>query len=144
MLEHTVFVHVYSVVFPPITNSRKLAIKWSGPLIINRFVNDTMIEIKEICVKKPRVYLAHHTKLWLAKCNGMKDINPSFFLPRISLKNAGPMENALSTVVLSAKPDRRRKRHKDPCTQRRQGVYKTKSLLTHNRKKEMLRMSFVP
>ena len=41
-------------------NSRKLAIKWSGPLIINRFVNNVMIEIKEMCVKNPRVYI-----MWL-------------------------------------------------------------------------------
>ena len=29
--------YVYAAVLPPITNSRKLAIKWSGPLIVNRF-----------------------------------------------------------------------------------------------------------
>ena len=51
--------YVYVVVLPPIKNSRKLAIKWSSPLIVNRFMNDTMIEIKEICVRKPRVYMAH-------------------------------------------------------------------------------------
>ena len=39
---------VHLAVLPPITNTRKLAIKWSGPLIINIFVNDTMIKIKEI------------------------------------------------------------------------------------------------
>ena len=57
--------YVYAAVLPLITNSRKLAIKWSSPLIINRFLNNT-IEIKEICVKKPRVYVAHRTKLKLA------------------------------------------------------------------------------
>ena len=67
--------YVYAAVLLPITNSRKLAIKWSVPLIINRFVNNTMIEIKEVCVKKPRVYVAHRTKLRLAKRNGIKDIN---------------------------------------------------------------------
>ena len=29
--------YVYAAVLPPIKNSRKLAIKWSGPLIVNRF-----------------------------------------------------------------------------------------------------------
>ena len=95
--------YVYEVVLPSIKNSRKLVIKWSGPLIINRFVNNRMIEIKEIRVKKLRVYMAHCTKLSLAKCNGVKDLNPNFFLPRILLKDAGQMEDALSTVVLSAK-----------------------------------------
>ena len=65
--------YVYAAVLLPITNSRKLAIKWSGPLIINRFMNNTMIVIKEICVKKPRVYVAHCTKLRLAKRNGIKN-----------------------------------------------------------------------
>ena len=95
--------YVYGVVLPLITNSRKLAIKWSGPLIINRFVNITMMEIKEIHVKKPRVYVTHSTKLRLVKRNGVKDLNPSFFLPRILLKDAGQMEDALSTAVLPAK-----------------------------------------
>ena len=62
-----------------------------------------MIEIKEICVKKPRIYVAYWTKLRLAKRKSMKDLHPSLFLPRISLKDAGLMEDALSTVVLPAK-----------------------------------------
>ena len=56
-----------------------------------------MIEIKEIRVKKSRVFVAHCTKLRLAKHN------PSFLLPRISLKDAGQMEDALCTVLLPAK-----------------------------------------
>ena len=71
--------YVYVAVLPLIKNSMKLAIKWSGPLIINKFVNNTLIKIKEIHVKKLRVYMAHGAKLRLAKCNGMKDLNPSFF-----------------------------------------------------------------
>ena len=59
--------YVYAALLTPITKSRKLGIKWSGPLLINRFANNTIIEIKEICIKKPRVYVAHRTKLRLAK-----------------------------------------------------------------------------
>ena len=59
--------------------------------------------LKEIHVKKPRIYLTHRTKLRLAKGNGSKGINPSFILPKISLKDAVQMEDALSTVVLPAK-----------------------------------------
>ena len=62
-----------------------------------------MIEVKEIRVKEPRVYIAHLTKLRLAKQNGSKDINPRFFLPRISLKDTGQVEDALGTVLLLAK-----------------------------------------
>ena len=86
--------YVYAAVLPPITNSRKLTIRWSGPLVINRILNETMIEVKEIRVKKPRMFVAHRTKLRWAKRDGIKDINPSFFLLRISLKEAAQMEDA--------------------------------------------------
>ena len=95
--------YVYAAVLPSTTNSRKLAIKWSGPLIIEQFVNETMIRIREIRVKKPRSYVAHRTKLRLARRNGSKDVNPSFILPRMSLKEAIQIEDALSTVTLPAK-----------------------------------------
>ena len=71
--------------------------------MINKILKETMIEVKEIRVKKPRLYVAHRTKLRLAKRDGIKDINPSFFLPRISIKEAAQMEDALSTVVLPAR-----------------------------------------
>ena len=93
--------YVYAAVLPPITNSRKLSIRWSGPLLINKILNDTMIEVKEIGVKKPRIYVAHSTKLRLAKRNGSKDINPSFILPRISLKDAVQIKDALSTSCVT-------------------------------------------
>ena len=79
--------YVYASVLPPIKNSRKVSIRWSGPLIIRKIINKNMIEVQEIRVKKPRFYVAHCTKLRLAKRNGRKDINPSFVLPRISLKD---------------------------------------------------------
>ena len=47
--------------------------------------------------------MSHRNKLRLAKQNGSKDINPSFILPRISVKEAGQMEDTLSTVVLPAR-----------------------------------------
>ena len=61
-----------------------------------------MIEFQEIRVKKSRVYMAHRTKLRLAKQNGSKDLSPSFVLPRISLKDAVQMEDASRKVVLPA------------------------------------------
>ena len=48
--------YVYAAVLPPTTNSRKLTIRWSGPLVINKILNKRMIEVKEIRVKKPRLY----------------------------------------------------------------------------------------
>ena len=78
--------YVYAAVLPAVTDSRKLSVKWSGPLIIDSIINETMFRVKEIKVKSPRVYTAHRTKLRLAKRGEKKDINLSFFLPRISKK----------------------------------------------------------
>ena len=80
---------MYAAVLPAVTDSRKMSVKWSGPLIIDSIINETMLRVKEIKVKSPRVYTAHRTKLRLAKREGKKDINPNFFLPRIS-KKEGP------------------------------------------------------
>ena len=51
--------YVYAAVLPPMTNSRKLTIRWSGPLVTNKILNETMIEVKEVKVKKPRLYVTH-------------------------------------------------------------------------------------
>ena len=39
---------VYAAVLPPPANSRKLQIKWSGPLVVIEVVNEAMIKIQEI------------------------------------------------------------------------------------------------
>ena len=64
--------YVYAAVLPAVTDSRKLSVKWSGPLVIQERINETMFRVKEIRVKSPRVYTAHPTKLRLAKCGGKK------------------------------------------------------------------------
>ena len=69
---------VYAAVLPPPGNSRKLQIKWSGPLVITEVVNDAMIKIQELHVKNPRIYIAHRSKLRLAKKMGLKDTDPLF------------------------------------------------------------------
>ena len=69
---------VYAAVLPPPGNSRKLQIKWSGPLVITEVVNDAMIKIQELHVKNPRIYIAHRSKLRLAKKMGQKDTDPLF------------------------------------------------------------------
>ena len=58
---------VYAVVLLPISNSRKLQLRWSGPLVIKDILNNNMIRVEEIRVKKPRIYVAHRMKLRLAK-----------------------------------------------------------------------------
>ena len=59
-----------------------------------------MIKVQEMYVKKPRTYLAHQTKLLLAKEDGAKDLNPAFFLPRGSAKQLENLEEALESLYL--------------------------------------------
>ena len=59
--------YVYAAVLPAVTDSRKLCIKWSRPLVIQEQINETMYRVREIRVKLPRMYTAHRTKLRLAK-----------------------------------------------------------------------------
>ena len=74
---------VYAAVLPPPGNSRKLQIKWSGPLVITEVVNEAMIKIQELNVKNPKTYIAHRSKLRLAKKMGQKVTDPLFWLPRL-------------------------------------------------------------
>ena len=69
---------VYAAMLPPPGNKRKLQIKWSGPLVVLELVNNAMIKIQEIEVKNPRTYIAHRSKLRLAKRMGQKDTDPLF------------------------------------------------------------------
>ena len=57
---------VYAAVLPLISNSRKLQLRWSGPLVIKDILNNNMSRVEEIQVKKPRIYVVHRTKLRLA------------------------------------------------------------------------------
>ena len=72
---------MYATVLPPPGNTRKLQIKWSRPLVVLELVNNAMIKIKETGVKNPRTYIAHRSKLRLAKRMGQKDTDPLFKLP---------------------------------------------------------------
>ena len=94
---------VYAAVLPPPGNSRKLQIKWSGPLVITEIVNDAMIKIKELNVNKPRVYLAHRSKIILAKKMGQKDPDPIFRLPRLPKDDMDHLAEELGEFELPGK-----------------------------------------
>ena len=66
---------VYAAVLPPAGNTRKLQLQWSGPLEVMELVNPVMYKIRELVGRKPRMYLAHRSKLRLARRNGEKDVN---------------------------------------------------------------------
>ena len=96
---------VYAAVLPPPGNSRKLQIKWSGPLVITEVVNDAMIKIQELHVKNPRIYIAHHSKQRLAKKMGQKDTDPLFRLPRLPKDEMDQISEELDEFELPGKPN---------------------------------------
>ena len=63
---------VYAAVLPPVRNTKKLHISWSGPLQITEIINQAMVRIKELNVHKPRLYDARISKLRLANIYSAK------------------------------------------------------------------------
>ena len=51
--------------------------------MVTKIINNAMVEVKEYEVKNPRTYVAHRSKIRLAKKMGQKDVNPLFKLPRL-------------------------------------------------------------
>ena len=94
---------VYAAVLPPPGNSRKLQIRWSGPLEITEVVNNAMVKIKELHVKNPRIYIAHRLKLRLAKKMGQKDTDPLFRLPRLPKDDMDQISEELDEFELPGK-----------------------------------------
>ena len=94
---------VYAAVLPPVRNSRKLHISWSGPLQITEIINQAMVKIKELNVYKPRIHDAHVSKLRLAKKMGERDPNPIFILPRLPKEDMLQLADELSEINLPCK-----------------------------------------
>ena len=96
---------VYAAVLPPPGNSRKLQIKWSGPLVITEVVNDAMLRIQELNVKNARTFIAHRSKLRLAKKMGQKDTDPLFQLPQLPKDEMDQISEELEEFELPGKPN---------------------------------------
>ena len=97
---------VYAAVLPPVGNTRKLQVQWSGPLVVTKIINKVMMEITELCEKKPRTYIAHRSKIRQARKNGQKNILPSFILPRLppDVMKEIALDEQLSTLELPKLP----------------------------------------
>ena len=94
---------VYCAVLPPQGNSRKLQLQWSGPAIVTKIINKAMLEVKQYEVKNPWTYVAHQSKIRLAKKMGQKDVDPLFKLPRLPAEVMKDLAEELSTFELPAK-----------------------------------------
>ena len=94
---------VYAAVLPPPGNTRKQQIKWSGRLVVVELVNEAMIKIQEMDVKNPRTYIAHRSKLRLAKRTGQKDTDPLFKLPLLPKNEMDQLTQELGEFELPGK-----------------------------------------
>ena len=63
---------VYCAALPPQGKTRKLQLKWSGPVLVERIINNAMLQLKEYDVRNPRTYVAHRSKVRLAKKLGRR------------------------------------------------------------------------
>ena len=70
---------------------------------ITEVVNDAMVKIKELHVKNPRIYIAHCSKLRLAKKMGQKDTDPLFRLPRLPKDDMDQISEELDEFELPGK-----------------------------------------
>ena len=95
---------VYCAALPPQGNTRKLQLKWSGPVLVQQIINNAMLELREYGVKNPRTYAAHRSKVRLAKKMGQKDLDPLFKLPRIEAGALADLAEELSSFELPTKP----------------------------------------
>ena len=94
---------VYCAVLPPQGNSRKLQLTWSGPVIVTEIINNALVRVKEYDVRNPRTYVAHRSKVRVAKKSGQKDVDPMFKLPRIPAEAVKDLAEELSEFELPAR-----------------------------------------
>ena len=85
------------------TNSRQHT-KITSVLEVVEFVNNAILKIREINLKNPRTFLAHRSKLRIAKKFGVKDIDPLFQLPRLPVSLMESLQNILWEIDLPVKP----------------------------------------
>ena len=94
---------VYCVALQPQGNSRKLQLKWSSPVFVTEIINNALVRVKEYDVKNPRTYVAHRSKVRLAKKLGQKDMDPLFKLPRLPAEAIRDLADELSEFELPAR-----------------------------------------
>ena len=71
--------------------------------MVKEIINNAMIMVQEYDVKNPRTYVAHRSKVCLAKKMGQKDVNPLFKLPRLTAEAIRDLAEELSQFELPAR-----------------------------------------
>ena len=94
---------MYCAALPPQGNSKKLQLQWSGPVMVKEIINNAMIRVQEYGVKNPQTYVAHRSKIRLAKKMVQKDVDPLFKLPRLPAEAIKDLAEELSKFELPAR-----------------------------------------
>ena len=71
--------------------------------MVKKIINNAMIMVEEYDVKNPRTYVAHRSKVPLAKKMGQKDVDPLFKLPRLPAEAIKELAEELSEFELPAR-----------------------------------------
>ena len=71
--------------------------------MVTKIINNAMIMVKEYDVKNPWTYVAHRSKVRLAKRMGQKDVNPLFKVPRLPAEAVKDLAEELSEFRLPAR-----------------------------------------
>ena len=71
--------------------------------MVTKIINNAMIMVKEYDVKNPWTYVAHRSKVRLAKRMGQKDVNPLFKVPRLPAEAVKDLAEELSEFELPAR-----------------------------------------
>ena len=71
--------------------------------MVTDIINNALVKVQEYGVKNPRTYVAHRSKVRVAKRFGEKDVDPLFKLPRLPAEAIKDLENELSEFELPAR-----------------------------------------
>ena len=71
--------------------------------MVKEIINNAMIRVQEYGVKNPQTYVAHRSKIRLAKKMVQKDVDPLFKLPRLPAEAIKDLAEELSKFELPAR-----------------------------------------
>ena len=71
--------------------------------MVTEIINNALVRVKEYGVKNPQTYVAHRSKVRIAKRFGQKDVDPLFKLPRLPAEAIRDLADELSEFELPAR-----------------------------------------
>ena len=71
--------------------------------MVTEIINNALVRVEEYGVKNPQTYVAHRSKVRIAKRFGQKDVDPLFKLPRLPAEAIRDLADELSEFELPAR-----------------------------------------